>query len=46
LKTKNFIYDEIENTNLKKEPDLKLILTSFVEGMRFYVLFFPILEPN
>ena len=32
LKTKNFVYDLEENTNLKAEPDLKLILTSFVEG--------------
>jgi large subunit ribosomal protein L9 len=33
LVTKNFVYDEVENANLKKEPDLKLILTSFVEGI-------------
>ncbi|XP_046650898.1 39S ribosomal protein L9, mitochondrial-like [Daphnia pulicaria] len=33
LVTKNFVYDEVENANLKKEPDLKLILTSFVEGV-------------
>lgn len=33
LKTKNFIYDLEENTNTKAEPDLKLILTSFVEGI-------------
>lgn len=33
LKAKNFIYDLEENTNTKAEPDMKLILTSFVEGI-------------
>lgn len=33
LKTKHFVYDEVDNTNLKAEPNLKLILTSFVEGI-------------
>lgn len=35
LKTKNFVYDLEENTNVVREPDLKLILTSFVEGNVF-----------
>ncbi len=39
LKTKHFIYELEENTNLKAEPDLKLILTSFVEGGLVFDLF-------
>lgn len=40
LKTKNFIYDLEENTNTKAQPDLKLILTSMVEGKLALINFF------
>lgn len=32
LRVKNFIYEVEENTNMKPEPDLKVILTSIVDG--------------
>lgn len=35
LQTKNYIYDVVENTDTKTEPDIKVILTSFVEGVFF-----------
>jgi len=33
LKTKNFVYDVVEKTDSKKEPDMQLILTDYVEGI-------------
>lgn len=32
LRAKNYIYDLVEDTNTKREPDLRLILTSYVDG--------------
>lgn len=32
LKAKHYVYDLVENTNVIREPDLKLILNSYVEG--------------
>jgi len=32
LKSKSYIYEVVENTEMKKEPDLRLILTSYVDG--------------
>jgi large subunit ribosomal protein L9 len=32
LKSKNFVYDLVEVQDSKKAPDLKLILTSYVDG--------------
>jgi len=33
LKTKNFVYDLVEHVDSKKEPNLELILTNYVEGI-------------
>ena len=32
LKTKNFVYELVEHVDSKKEPNLELILTHYVEG--------------
>lgn len=37
LRTKNYIYDLVEDTNTIREPDLKLILTSYVDGSLNYL---------
>jgi len=36
LKTKNFVYDLVEHVDSKKEPNLELILTNYVEGLKLY----------
>lgn len=33
LKAKHFIYDVVRNTNLEVQPDMEVILTSYVEGL-------------
>lgn len=33
LKSKHYIYDIVQNTDIEKQPELDLILTKYVEGI-------------
>lgn len=33
LRTRNYLYELVKNTNCEKKPDLDIILTSYVDGL-------------
>lgn len=41
MKGRHFVYDLVEDTSVKKKPDIRIVLNQFVEG-----LFFKIYDTN
>lgn len=39
LRARHFVYDLVEDTNLSKQPDIKVILNQFVDGKHLYFFF-------